>query len=427
MPLATKLNRKLQAVEDSSDGEEYYEVTDRSSSASVIEADDGGNIISSGDEQDEESDDDEMVSEASDDNQVQAQMSKVSFGALAKAQDALSKSQSTDRKRKRGDDTSKSQEDKLEALRARLRQIKAEKLASGAQASKKAKTSAKSKSKVAQGKDDEAAGDGNDSDSDPAPRARSSKHAPAVQSSKRMVSRKRAVVDVKKPVFRDPRFDNASGPAPEEHTVAKRYSFLNDYKASEISELRNTIKKSKNEGEKERLKKQLLSMESQQKTRENKEKLQDVARDHKQKEKELVKQGKKPFFLKKCTFTQRCRLMLDVLIESSSRAKEDRSRRALRGHEVEATRQGHRTPSQEGHCKGAQEHARRTPHCVIVVLANLLPSQQQQFLNTYTHIWSREAQSMTAISSHASLNPFFFVHSIAFPERCHTYRSPTSF
>jgi ribosomal RNA-processing protein 36 len=310
MPLATKLDRTLRAAEDSSDGEDYYEVTDRSSSASVIEADEGGNIISSGDEQDGESGDEDMVSPdahllyfsanigKSDDEQVKAQMSKVSFGALTKAQAALSKQQPTDRKRKRGDDTSKSQEDKLEALRARLRQIKAEKLASGAQPSKKAKTSKKTKSKAFQDEDEQKAGDDSESDADAAPTARSSKHAPAVQSSKRMVSRKRKVVDVKKPVFRDPRFESVSGPGPEEHVVGKRYAFLNDYRTSEISDLRSTIKKTKDEREKERLKKQLLSMESQQKARERKEQLQDVARAHKKKEKELVKEGKQPFFLK---------------------------------------------------------------------------------------------------------------------------------
>ncbi|EOA88634.1 rRNA biogenesis protein rrp36 [Exserohilum turcicum] len=294
MVLASKLDRNLRAAEESSDGEDYYEVTDRSSSASVIDADEGGNVISS-DEEDAGSEDMSDV----DDNQVKAQMSKVSFGALAKAQDALSQ-QSSDRKRKRGDDTSKSQEDKLEALRERLRQIKAEKLASGAQPSKKAKSSSKSKTKAVAnetGGDRDASDD--DSDSDAAPHARSSKHAPAVQSSKRMVSRKRNVVEVKKPVFRDPRFDSVTGPRPDEHVVSERYSFLNDYRASEISELRNTIKKTKNEDEKERLKKKLMSMESQQKARDYKDKLQEVAREHKKKEKELVKEGKKPFFLKK--------------------------------------------------------------------------------------------------------------------------------
>jgi ribosomal RNA-processing protein 36 len=239
--------------------------------------------------------------DASDDDQVQAQMSKVSFGALAKAQDALSKEQSANRKRKRGDDTSKSQDDKLEALRERLRQIKAEKMASGAKPSKKAGGAKKSKvvrEEVDESDDEEV--DNNDSGSDAAPKARSSKHAPAVQSSKRMVSRKRKVVDVKKPVFRDPRFDNMGGVVPDENIMGNRYSFLNDYRASEIAELRSTVKKSKNEGEKERLKKKLLSMESQQKTREAKEQQQDILRDHKKKEKELIKQGKQPFFLKKC-------------------------------------------------------------------------------------------------------------------------------
>jgi ribosomal RNA-processing protein 36 len=301
-------------------------------------------------------------------------MSKVSFGALAKAQDALSKQQPTDRKRKRGDDTSKSQEDKLEALRERLRQIKEEKLANGAQPNKKAKTKTSTKtSKSAQDKDgqkDQASDD--DSGSDAAPRARSSKHAPAVQSSKRMVSRKRNVVDVKKPVFRDPRFDGASGPQPDDFVVGKRYSFLNDYRTSEIAELKSTIRKSKSEAEKERLKKKLLSMESQQKSRENKEKLQDVAREHKKKEKELVKEGKKPFFLKKCTFGRLQLSKLYTLTVHSSRAKEDRIGRSLPEHEVQTARQGHRTPSQEGHCKGAEEHARRAAHCIVAYFAKLI-------------------------------------------------------
>ncbi|KAF2845389.1 DUF947-domain-containing protein [Plenodomus tracheiphilus IPT5] len=289
MPLSARLDRKLQAANDSSDDEEYYEVSDRSSE-SFIETGEGGAVMSSEGEED---------AGAEKDDQAKAQISRISFGALAKAQDALSRDQSTDRKRKRGDENSKSQEDKLEALRARLRQIKAEKQAH-APPDKKSKTSAKPKANDRREDDndhDEGAESGSDSDAQP--KARSSKHAPAVQSSKRMVSRKRKVVDVKKPVFRDPRFDPVAGPPPDEHTFDKRYSFLNDYRSAEIADLRSTIKKSKNESEKERLKKKLLSMESQQKARENKEKQQDVIREHKKKEKELVKDGKKPFFLKK--------------------------------------------------------------------------------------------------------------------------------
>jgi ribosomal RNA-processing protein 36 len=178
-------------------------------------------------------------------------------------------------------------------------------MANGAKPSSGKKASGAKKNKVIQDdiSEDEVDAAGDDSESDGVPKSRSSKHAPAVQSSKRMVSRKRKVVDVKKPVFRDPRFDNMGGTAPDENTLGNRYSFLNDYRASEIAELRSTIKKSKNEGEKERMKKKLLSMESQQKAREAKEKQQDIVRDHKKKEKELVKEGKQPFFLKKGMYT----------------------------------------------------------------------------------------------------------------------------
>jgi ribosomal RNA-processing protein 36 len=291
-------------------------------------------------------------------------MSKVSFGALAKAQDALSKTQSTDQKRKRGEDSSKSQEDKLEALRERLRQIKAEKLANGdAKPNKKSKVAEKSeKTKAKHSKRNESEGEEGDSDSDAAPHARSSKHAPAVQSSKRMVSRKRTVVDVKKPVFRDPRFENVGGPRPDEETVSRRYAFLNDYKASEIADLKKAIKKSRNGDEKEQMRKQLESMESQQKTQQRKDEQQAVVREHKKKEKELVKDGKQPFYLKKC-------MLPAILIESftdvsCSRAKEACLDRPLPEHEVEAARPNHRAPSQEGYCKGTEEHARGATRCM---------------------------------------------------------------
>jgi hypothetical protein len=65
MPLSSKLDRKLHAAEESSDGEDYYEVTDRSSSESIIETGaGGGEVISSGNEDDaqQDSQDEAMVS-----------------------------------------------------------------------------------------------------------------------------------------------------------------------------------------------------------------------------------------------------------------------------------------------------------------------------------------------------------------------------
>ena len=173
--------------------------------------------------------------------------------------------------------------------------MKAEKVAETRKPSKKSKGFEKATSLH-----DEDSADSDASDSDDAPHARSSKHAPALQSSKRAVTRKRTVVDAKKPVARDPRFDKVAGPRPDEHTLKKRYAFLNDYKASEMAELQAAIKKTKNETEKEKLKRKLLSMESQKKAQESKDKQQEIAREHKKKERELIKQGKQPFYLKKC-------------------------------------------------------------------------------------------------------------------------------
>ena len=59
MPLSSKLDRKLRAAEESSDGEEYYEVPDRSSSPSVIETGQGGELLES--EEEDGSEDEEMV------------------------------------------------------------------------------------------------------------------------------------------------------------------------------------------------------------------------------------------------------------------------------------------------------------------------------------------------------------------------------
>ena len=79
----------------------------------------------------------------------------------------------------------------------------------------------------------------------------------------------------------------------------KNYSFLNDYRTSEISALKSSIRTTKDDAAKEALKRQLLSMESREKARVTKEVQQDVLREHRRREKEAVEKGKKPFYLKK--------------------------------------------------------------------------------------------------------------------------------
>ena len=127
---------------------------------------------------------------------------------------------------------------------------------------------------------------------------RTSKHAPTELSSKKAVSRKRSVVPIPTIAHRDPRFEPLSGPL-DTIKLEKKYSFLNDYRASEIAALKSNIRNTKDTSTKERLKRELLSMESREKAKATKETQQEVLREHRRKEKEAVAQGKKPFFLKK--------------------------------------------------------------------------------------------------------------------------------
>lgn len=98
------------------------------------------------------------------------------------------------------------------------------------------------------------------------PSRRTSKHAPTEISSKKAVSRKRKVVEVVKSEARDPRFDPVSGGGPilaaDEERIRRNYSFLDDYRESEMRLLKTSIKKTKDEEAKVALKRELLSMVS---------------------------------------------------------------------------------------------------------------------------------------------------------------------
>ncbi len=219
----------------------------------------------------------------------------VSFGALKKAQGAIA------RKRKRGSDTNAEQEEKLDALRSRLRQMKQAKLRENAtqpteRPSKKSRPVTVATTATTQDMD---------SDSDSAPsevggsKSRTSKHAPVSKSSRFQVTRKRVVVDVPKRVARDPRFDAFNQNTSDPGNVLKAYSFLRDYQEDEIAELKAAVKQAKTEDDRETLKRKLISMQNRIKTDDAKEREQNVLRQHRKEEKERVDQGKKPFFLKR--------------------------------------------------------------------------------------------------------------------------------
>lgn len=249
-------------------------------------------------EEDMASMDEESPSEAEiiedNDTAVETKLSNVSFGALKQAQDSLS------RKRKRGSDNAPDQDDKLEALRDRLRQIKEEK----AKATK-ATNKSKRKREDRQADSDHDRDDGDDSDSDSGPseedapnKSRTSKHAPGAQSTRHQVTRKRIVVDVPKRVVRDPRFDALQQHNAHTGNSEKAYSFLRDYQKAEMDELRAAIKRTKNEDDKDALRRKLGSMDNKLKAKDAKERQQEVLRRHRKEEREKIQQGKTPYYLK---------------------------------------------------------------------------------------------------------------------------------
>lgn len=136
---------------------------------------------------------------------------------------------------------------------------------------------------------------------------------------------------------RDPRFEALSGSV-NERQLKRNYVFLDSYRDSEISELKAAIRKTKDVDAKEKLKRALLSMESRKMTQEAKDKEQEVLRKHRQKEKELVRQGKQPFYLKraeqrKMALVERFEGMkgkqADKVIEKRRKKKASRERRGM--------------------------------------------------------------------------------------------------
>ncbi|KAK5689192.1 rRNA biogenesis protein rrp36 [Elasticomyces elasticus] len=235
----------------------------------------------------------EVGSEVEDkeDEDVQAKISNISFGALKQAQDAVG---SRKRKRDSNDSPAAADDDKLEALRKRLKQIKEQKAS--------LQTTNKSNN-------DDVEDSGDDSD-DSAPseegghvKSRTSKHAPASQTTKHQVTRKRTVISYPKLVTRDPRFDNIPFQAPTtahapNDASDKAYAFLRDYQKDEVGELRAALRKTKDEDEKELLRRKINSMENRLKSHAAKEREQAVRAEHRKEEKGRVLEGKKPYFLK---------------------------------------------------------------------------------------------------------------------------------
>ncbi|KAF0475970.1 DUF947-domain-containing protein [Gigaspora margarita] len=132
------------------------------------------------------------------------------------------------------------------------------------------------------------------------PTKRTSKHRPMEISSKKPVGRFRQIIEIPSHIRkrRDPRFDDLSGKFNED-LFEKSYNFLNEYKRSEIEEIKKSINKEKDPEEKQKLQQLLNKLQSRIAHENNLKRKKELKRERKKKEHELIAQGKTPFYIKK--------------------------------------------------------------------------------------------------------------------------------
>ncbi|WEW61945.1 rRNA biogenesis protein rrp36 [Emydomyces testavorans] len=285
MTLSSSLNRRIKAHVEEDDFEEFSDSSPSASDRSEVDSDEPE--ASSEPVSDEESEDeDEDLSDTSgpENATIDTSLNQISFGALAKAQASLGSAG----KRKRDHKPEKeSDPSPLHNIHRRFRAAREEK--DGAE----------------EEKPDPSTHEAREHHKKPLPH-RSSKHAPTVQSSKLAVSRKRTVVDpgaTTAPKPRDPRFDPVvlSHSTTQAAATNKNYSFLTDYRHAELAALKQQYAQNKDALEKEKLNLTIASMVDKWRAWEWKQRMKEVMAEHKRKERELIREGRKskPYFLKK--------------------------------------------------------------------------------------------------------------------------------
>jgi len=257
-----------------------------------VEEEHAGSAADFDNESEDGEDDGPEDEEEEEEGAVDGQLEKVSFGALKQAQDALS------RKRKRNEEENPAQDEKLEKIRERLREIKRRKESEAEAEGKPKKRHASNKSDH-KNQDEHDQDSDSDSDSGPEEVGATGKHAPMAQSSRYEVTRKRQVIEVPKMKARDPRFDAMQQRNAHTGNVDKAYGFLAEYQADEIAQLKTAMKTTKDPFEKDLLKRKIGSMENRIKAKAAKEREQEVLRRHRKDERQKVESGKNPYYLKK--------------------------------------------------------------------------------------------------------------------------------
>jgi len=241
------------------------------------------------------------------------------------------------------------------------------------------------------GQSDSENSDDDDEDDNNTATKKKSKKAPMEMSSKRPVSRNRTVIATKNRVVRDPRFDAISAKS-DVKEFNKNYDFIHDYRKEEIQELQDKIKAfdkpvpkrqrkfqpQYTAEEKEEMKKRLQRMKDQERAKLEKQRLAEVERRHNEREKELVKAGKKSsaYFLKQCKlcvvvvgFALAVILLLTwYLPDVTSRNQAPCPGGKVQRDEEQRPLKGDRSQAQEGGIQRKEGHASRQTLCGVVVV-----------------------------------------------------------
>lgn len=130
------------------------------------------------------------------------------------------------------------------------------------------------------------------------PKRSRARDAPVEMSSKQPVSRFRQVVAPVRAKARDPRFDDAAG-AYREAGFKQAYSWLAEKKQDELAELKAAAAKTKDPEKRSELRAAIARYRTESRQRSRVEREKGLVADWKKQERERVKAGKKPFFLKK--------------------------------------------------------------------------------------------------------------------------------
>ncbi|KAI8546383.1 hypothetical protein RHMOL_Rhmol07G0113100 [Rhododendron molle] len=131
------------------------------------------------------------------------------------------------------------------------------------------------------------------------PGGRANKNRPMEASAKKPVGRFREVIQVPKKVVRDPRFETLCGNLDVEG-FKKRYNFLYENELpAEREELKRSMKKSNDNTVIDELKNRISGIDKQLKSASTRTE-REILSEHKKRERQAAKQGKRPFYLKKC-------------------------------------------------------------------------------------------------------------------------------